>query len=618
MSSVKFPDNGHYRSIAHLVHQPKGKGDIGARPWLDDHGCLREGWSPCRIWTAKVVQSKAFESCLSVVILFNVALMCAQANYEAQCHPSYNGRESECPYKNNTTLRYLNVAFLAIYSMESACRLFALRIHFLEGYWNLMDVFIVALGWVSEFAQLTFFNLTYLRIIRLARLIRAFQVAIKVRELYLMLNGIVSSIRAIGIGTLSLFGMLLTYSIVLVELVHPYNSSIQYEDCPGCEKGFSSVFHAVMTLFKALIAGDSWIVSMQLLEGRPFLAPIMIFVVITITLGMMNLILTVIVERATDAREKDIHSMALHKMDAQRGLKEQLIALCKEIDEDEDGRLTSNELLAAFEHSHAFRDLMTALDVHPKELEVMLKVMDKDDNGYLDYEEFCDEVSRFKSFDRSMMLVLLKFSMRELQNAVKVDMEHKLHHILLKTQLHEALLASMNRKLDNLMKSVSQGHNTAGGEEQQFQRHPTIAFGSLPQSDEKHHMCEAQLTSLHDDIQRLVRVSDRLVEQVTNQRSTLHNHAEVVSSFKDLLPKSSSAKEASNGSQLPTKAMEVSGPLIANLEHNLQIQKCLFLDEMQNGVEKTSGVLDHSTLVLNEMQSIFMPDNQLSRQGFAA
>jgi len=416
-ASVRFTGYIHY--------PPKNKSDIGATPWLDHLGNLKEGWSPYRIKIARLVQSKEFESFLGMVIVMNMGLMCYQADYEAQCHPQYNGRESSCPYKNNGTLWMINLFLLLVYTVELSCRLCALRGHFADSRWNLLDVVIIILGWIGEIAHMSTVNITYLRILRLARLVRAFQIAFQIRELYLMLNGVANSIRAIIIGALTLFGMLLTYSIILVELVHPRNSELRYEDCDDCHEGFSTVWKSVMTLFRALIAGDSWIVSLKLLGGSPWLAPIMIFVVITITLGMMNLILTVIVERAADAREKDIHNMARQKMQAQKELKHELITLCKEIDENGDGKMTICELLAAFDDSARFRDLMTLLDVHKSELEVLLKVMDQDGSGYLDYEEFCDELSRYKSFDRSMMLVLMKFNIVELQKNNEGPSEQK-------------------------------------------------------------------------------------------------------------------------------------------------------------------------------------------------
>jgi len=57
----------------------------------------------------------------------------------------------------------------------------------------------------------------------------------------------------------------------------------------------------VLTLFKQLIAGDSWIISFPVLDRSPLLAPVLIFIVVSITLGVLNLILTVVVERAAEA-----------------------------------------------------------------------------------------------------------------------------------------------------------------------------------------------------------------------------------------------------------------------------------------------------------------------------
>eukprot|EP00972_Heterocapsa_arctica_P074283 10964219-Heterocapsa_arctica.AAC.1 len=57
-----------------------------------------------------------------------------------------------------------------------------------------------------------------------------------------------------------------------------------------------------LTLFQQIVTGDSWgQVSIPVIEARPFFAIIIVGIVVTVSLGLMNLVLAVIVERAQDA-----------------------------------------------------------------------------------------------------------------------------------------------------------------------------------------------------------------------------------------------------------------------------------------------------------------------------
>jgi len=94
-----------------------------------------------------------------------------------------------------------------------------------------------------------------------------------------------------------LFGMLLVFSILLVELVHPINSQQHYSTCNECSQAFNSVYWSTLTLFREIIAGGSWIISTPVIKQSPSVGIVLVTVVVVISLGTMNLILAVIVER---------------------------------------------------------------------------------------------------------------------------------------------------------------------------------------------------------------------------------------------------------------------------------------------------------------------------------
>ena len=73
-----------------------------------------------------------------------------------------------------------------------------------------------------------------------------------------------------------------------------------------CLAAFSSIFEAIVIYFQTLVAGDSWGQCMiPIVHHHPWTILFFAAALITVTLGFMNLILAVIVDNATKAREGD-------------------------------------------------------------------------------------------------------------------------------------------------------------------------------------------------------------------------------------------------------------------------------------------------------------------------
>lgn len=63
-----------------------------------------------------------------------------------------------------------------------------------------------------------------LRTIRVLRLLRVGRLVISVPELYILLSGLTTSFKPILFGSIMLVSVILVWSIIVVELIHPLNS----------------------------------------------------------------------------------------------------------------------------------------------------------------------------------------------------------------------------------------------------------------------------------------------------------------------------------------------------------------------------------------------------------
>jgi len=598
------------RGRAHHVpasHYHKNKN----KPWL---GPNEEAlaWSPTRIFVAKVVFSQIFEVIMSSIILLNLGMIIYEADYFAQCFPNYAGSEASCPFTSSNIIWAwgTNLTLLCIYTVEGFARIFVERKQYFLGRWNQMDAVVVLAGWFAELAG-GFINLAFLRLIRVARLTRAFRIFMSFRELYLLINGIMSSMRAIFFGTIMLFGMLIFYGIVLVEWVHPYNSRVPYGDCEECSKGFQTVWYSVLTLFKQLIAGDSWIISFKLIDKEPWIAVLMIAIVVTISLGFMNLVLTVIVERAAEARAKDVQEQASEKIAHEWQTKNDLLKICAAMDTDKNGTLSMQELMDAYDRGGEFCDLMTTMDVKRDDIEGIFSVLDADHSGEVDYEEFSQEIIQIESHDQRVMLAT-RLSSHEIRTYIERNIENKLHHVFTKVDLQESKLNAIDTKIESLL-GMRDNPRMCITDCNRSTETPEVHCSLQPRVSDSRSTCNSQdydcdsladsLGGVHDLIRTLAILETDLLRELEAQVPALLCHSELVANLDELLPREQSlgpgACFTSRAPMTQDQFRSIAPPL-HRMKINIEKKLCGMLQQMQQTVSSVAYTLHENGQLLEE------------------
>jgi len=388
--------------------------------WLDQYGNVV--WSRPRIYICKVIDHTGFEMLMSGVIVFNIVLIILETDLEALCYPAFADNLPDCPYtdaKSQPWIKVANTLLLVLYTVEAAARVFVERRRYLGNPWNLLDAFIVTTGWASMVLG-SVVNVAFLRFFRIARLARVMRVFIAFRELYLLLVGLISAMRTIVWGALMMFGMLLLWSIIMVEIVHPVNCTrVPYDTkaCERCGRAFSDVMTSVLTLFQTIIAGDAWgTVAVAVIEEEPLTAGLFVMALLTVSLGLTNLILAVIVERAAEARERDLEEKLKQKEKMDVEQKKHLFDLCRQMDADGGGTLCLTELLEAYDDLPDFKTTLQMMDIEKDELKAVFKVLDKDGSGDVDYKEFCDQLHQIRTRDTRTMLTFIKLAISDLKD----------------------------------------------------------------------------------------------------------------------------------------------------------------------------------------------------------
>lgn len=427
-------------------------GPGGRKPWMNENDELV--WPEARIRVAQFVWSQSFETIMGLIIVGNLVLIMWEADQDAKCFPEYYGKESECPWRSELIagLQVLNIILLTIYSIECVLRGFVDRSRFFCNSWNVIDFLTVVLGWLSTLLAGSF-DFSLLRLSRLVRVVRAARVFISVPELYLLISGLYSSIKAIIFGSLMLAVVISFWAVISVELFHPHTSRIDFKNCDRCPQSFHTVFEAGVTLFQQIVAGDSWgQISIPLIDLAPWTAPFLFFIMMTVSLGMLNLILAVIVERAAEARSNDQDRKLKKKEEDRARNMVDLATLCASMDLDGSGSLSLDEMLDGFNNSEAFQKLMQYMDIQRDDIETIFNVLDDDRSGEVSYYEFCKHLGSFFERDPKIVNSVVKYSMMEIRQVIKEEVVDCL-------QQHTKMLQDLKLSLDKLRHSAGASPN---------------------------------------------------------------------------------------------------------------------------------------------------------------
>lgn len=395
---------------------------------------LTKGWSPSRMLVRRIMTHAYTDAVMGAVIVLNVCLMLAEANHMASCHPDV------C---YDPAIIWLNRSFLAFYTIEAALRLFVHRKRYLRDKWNVLDFFIMLFGWAdgllvelvsdrSDRGSIGMQMLPILRILRVARLLRTFRLLRLVPELLVMVTGFIGAMKAMLWGFLLLLILLVLWSLVIIELVHPASKeaaaalirdNLDAEVHQYCEDAFSGIFYMSLMLFQTLVAGDSWgQCLLPIIKHEPATFILFALALVSVSLGLMNLILAAIVDHAVAAHDVEREEKAHRKKHAELLAMKQLLDMAKRLDKDNDGLLSHDEMMTAFDDD-AIRETLEVLGINMEDFSQMFTLMDVDGSGDLDYDEFIESFLKAHAMEERMYMMMIKLQTDSVARAVTHVME---------------------------------------------------------------------------------------------------------------------------------------------------------------------------------------------------
>jgi len=367
----------------------------------------------------QLLQSSMFENFSACVIFMNFVVVIVETDFGAL--------EEAVPI----WVEVCNWLIFVVFLIELILRLFVLRKAFFHETWNIFDFFIILIDVVLSIVGMAFgklIDVSCLRVLRLARLARAAKIVKLFPELYLMLAGLAGATKAILWGTVLLAFSILIFAVLAVQFIHPINKELGemgvYTGCDRCPHAYESTFRAALTFTQQVVAGDSWgQVTIPVIEHNPTSFIVFFLVFATIGLAITNLMLAVVVNVATETRDKINQQMQdkrlLERLEAQG----ELVKLCKGMDMDGNGYLTEGEVFRGYEEQEDFRNILTAMGIGEEDLHVVWTILDSDRSGTVDTKEFVTQVYKMRASDTQFMLAYIKWYIAEIRERLKHDLE---------------------------------------------------------------------------------------------------------------------------------------------------------------------------------------------------
>merc|ERR1712232_739775 len=135
-------------------------------------------------------------------------------------------------------------------------------------------------------------------------------------------------------------------------------------------------------------------------------------------MGVLNLMLGVVCNVFTIARDRIIAEMEDEKRVQRLETEKHLLSMCNSLDLDGDGLLTREELEIGYRDKEDFRDTVNSLDVSDTDLDMIWSILDNDKTGTVETHEFVSQIYKMKSSDSDFMLFYIKYYITVVKDSI--------------------------------------------------------------------------------------------------------------------------------------------------------------------------------------------------------
>jgi voltage-gated sodium channel len=354
--------------------------------------------------------------------------------------------------------------FVCIFVVEMIVKISCHQLEYFKQVWNLIDFGLVMMAivdvWIlkvlnSEGNMKSVSVLRVVRMLRLVRLIRLFRVF---KELWLVVSGLIESMRTLGwVSILLVLFVYVCGIFVTMQIGHNPEQYDEYKLLSGGwdhQEYFGTVTRSMYTLFQ-VITLESWSsgIARHVITNQPSMLLFFLVFLMFTHYGLLNIVVGVIVEMTLSAARRNEEKIKQEQDKEQKRTLEHLKDIFKLADEDGSGDLDRGEFFRCLQNPTVEKK-MKLIQLPLAEARNLFEVLDADGQGSLSIDEFIGGCLRLKGSAKSKDLLSVQLQVECL--AKKMDeMEVTLGQNERKMEALDKVTLQMSRRYES---SIEEAH----------------------------------------------------------------------------------------------------------------------------------------------------------------
>jgi hypothetical protein len=245
-------------------------------------------------------------------------------------------------------------------------------------------------------------GLLVLRMLRLFRLARAVRLLVQFKTLWMLVRGLIGSASTIAYTFGLIVLILYIFACMAMELITKKHLNSPEPGIADCVADyFPDIQVAMLTLLQFVCMDSIGSIYRPLILQDPMLIVFFLPFILVVSIALMNLVTAVIVEGAIEQGKNDRESQSRYKAYAFKKMIPGLRAMFHKLDADGSGTLSLEELIEAPQDVKMhFEEILNV-----ESMVELFEIVDVDNSGVVDIDEFCDGISKLVNSTQSVEVV---------------------------------------------------------------------------------------------------------------------------------------------------------------------------------------------------------------------
>lgn len=388
----------------------------------------------------RISRSRIYESVNAAVIILNAIFILWET--ESRANLAAFGKTASEFQDNELWFTVAATVFVIVFMVDVVLRIIREGLDFLFGrerFWNGFDVFVTLTAAVEVMVQWILYasasdsgfglrmhlrKFSMLRIVRMLRVIRtarAVRLLRFIRELRLMVMSLGHAFQPLFWSVVLVMIILLIFGVFFTDGTVAYcveHAATDNDATVKLRRYFGTLFSSTLSLYMAMTGGEDWATVYHALDLLPleYRQLFLVFVTFAI-LALLNVVTAVFVGTAMQRSQHDAELMIQQELENKDEFVSTLQQVFDELDTNGSGALSFEEF-----EQHMNDEKITAylrtLDINVSQVCTLFTLLDVDQTGEVDIDEFATGLLRLKGGATSMDMAVLRYQLEWIHHNV--------------------------------------------------------------------------------------------------------------------------------------------------------------------------------------------------------